>query len=344
MTEAIITRPRHIAERIVFLDGLTGTGKTMMGPILGSFARMEIGKFNHLYEYLCALDFLHRVEPDAAESLVKMYTDLDLYNLLISREVNMRPKDLSGIFQNPHPLRYLKRIFMKDGVAVEARIKLEKPILHLISHQALPITDLLFRALGDRLVIIEMVRHPLYLLEHWHSYIDRHGNDPRDFTIWIEYQGKSLPWFAKGWEEKYLSSNSMDKVIYALDWLVKKVNETISTLDSNQKCQVLFVPFEKFVLNPNPFLEKIGKLIDTTTTTTTRRVLKEQKCPRQQVAAGPAKAIYKRYAWKKPDPSSSDQSEMIKKRALAQNLATPEALKVLDGLCQEYETKYGLWF
>ena len=30
---AAVTRNVHLAEQVIFLDGLTGTGKTMMGPI-----------------------------------------------------------------------------------------------------------------------------------------------------------------------------------------------------------------------------------------------------------------------------------------------------------------------
>jgi len=101
-------------------------------------------------------------------------------------------------------LKYVKRLFYEDGKVVLDRIQKEKPILHIISHQPLGTMDLAFRAFGNRLRVIEMVRHPLFLLEHWYSYIDRHGTDRRDFTIWINYKRKALPWFAVGWEEKCL--------------------------------------------------------------------------------------------------------------------------------------------
>ncbi len=239
----LIARPVHLTEKVVFLDGISGTGKTMMGPLLASFERVEIGRFNHLYEYLCAFDFLKRIEPDAAESLVKMYIDLDLYNISISREVNLRPKDLSGIFQNPHPFRYLRRLFYKDGAAAEARINKGNPMLHLISHQALPIMSLIFRALGDRVRVVEMVRHPLYLIEHWYSYIDRFGSDPRDFTIWISWKENTLPWFAHGWEEQYLAATSFDRVIYALEWFTQKMEDMRLQLGDKERQQILWIPF-----------------------------------------------------------------------------------------------------
>ncbi len=340
----LITRNVYLAEKVIFLDGVSGTGKTMMAPLLGSFERMEVGRFNHLYEYLCALDFLKRIETDAAESLVRMYVDLDLYNVSISREVNLRPKDLSGIFQNPHPLRYLQRLFYKDGGAAEVRIKKEHPILHLISHQALPIMGLIFRTLGDRVRVVEMVRHPLYLLEHWCTYIERFGHDPRDFSIWIQHDQEALPWFAQGWEELYSRSNTIDKVIYTLEYFIHRSEEMLKASSVELQQKILFIPFEHFVLNPSPFLTKIESLLGTTMTPITQQVLRKQKCPRRQVAAGPAKEIYKRYGWQQPIADMSEEAALAKKRQIAANDASPKALEVLDRLSAEYEHQYGRWY
>lgn len=339
-----ITRPVHLTEKVVFLDGISGTGKTMMAPLLGSFERVEIGKFNHLYEYLCTLDFLKRIETDATESLIKMYVDLDLYNISISREVNLRPRDLSGIFQNPHPFRYLRRLLYQDGAAAALRIKKGNPILHLISHQALSIMGPIFRALGDRVRIVEMVRHPLYLLEHWYPHIDRFGNDPRDFTVWMSWQKHALPWFAHGWEEKYFSSTSFDRIIYLFDYLTSQMDTMVAQLNDKAQRQILWIPFEHFVLEPNSFLRNLEDFLGTKMTSTTNRVLKQQRCPRRRVADGPAKEIYKRYAWKKPDSRINDAVELERKWEFARSHASSEAMTTLEKLCKSYEEKYGVWF
>ncbi|MDP3244327.1 MAG: hypothetical protein Q8M83_01570 [bacterium] len=339
-----LSRPNYLAEKIVFLDGLTGTGKTLMAPLLSSLQRVELSKFDHIYEFLGALNSMEKIDSDAAEYLISMYADFALYNIMISREINFRFNDLSSVFRNCGTWRYLRRLWYKDGVAVEARIKKEKPILQIIAHQALPIMDSTFRALKGRLRVIEMVRHPLYLIEHWNTYIERYGCDPRDFTIWIDYNGKTLPWFARGWEELYSVFSPMDKVIYTIQWLTNQAEEMVSRLEVTQQKQILFIPFEHFVLKPFPFLRQIEELLETKMTSATKRVLRQQKCPRKQITAGPAKAIYKRYGWTEPDPRSTTLTDLQKKRAIAQSLATPAALEVLDKISREYEKKYGLWF
>lgn len=338
-----VVRPPHLAETVCFLDGISGTGKTMMAPVLGSFARMEVGKFNYLYEFLCALDWLEKIAPDAAEVLVRMHTDIDLYHLAVSREVNVRPKDLSSIFQNPGTLRYLRRLFQRDGVAAEERMRRERPILHCITHHALPVMDLVFRALGTRARVVEMVRHPYYLLEHWYSYIDRYGTDARDFHIWYADGTQALPWFARGWEARYRAAAPLDRAIFAIAWLTDRMDDAARAL-AQHRDRILFIPFEHFVRDPAPYLAAIERLLETARTPRTSRVLRAQRVPRDLVAAGPAKAIYKRYRWTKPQRGASEEDVLAKKRAFAEQHASPEALDVLDHLASVYLQRYGSWF
>src|SRR6266446_5091605 len=92
-TIPVVGRDSHIAPQILFLDGISGTGKTMMGSILGTLDRVEVQKLEHIYEYVCALRALDRIKDDAAHVLIGMYSDLTCYNLSISRETNFRWKD-----------------------------------------------------------------------------------------------------------------------------------------------------------------------------------------------------------------------------------------------------------
>lgn len=341
----VVSSRCHFAESVVFLDGLTGTGKTMMGPLISSLNRVELGRFEYLYECLCELDALKKIDRDAGEYMMNMWADLSLYNSMIARETNFRWNDLSGVFRNPRPWPYVRRLFMKDGAVVLDRIRNERPILHLISHQALGAMDLAFRVFGDRLRVVEMVRHPFYLLEHWYTYIDRYGTDPRDFTLWIDHKGKALPWFAAGMEERYAASNAMDRVIFSVEALVTQAETFKASLPQARRLQIVTVPFERFVLGPLEYMQKISESLKTEMTALTHKELKRQKCPRTQVAAGPDKAIYRRYGWKKPDLRVDEKAVLVKKREFAlQKGASRSALDALDRMAQNYEKQYGLWF
>ncbi|MBM3393490.1 MAG: hypothetical protein FJY37_02375 [Betaproteobacteria bacterium] len=339
-----IIRDQHIAERIVFLDGLTGTGKTMTGPVMGSLERVELLRLEHTYEYLCALHDLGKLDHDAAASMLSMYADIACYNTMIARETNFRPKDLSGVFSNPGALTYLRRLLMKDGDAAMERIATERPILQVLTHNAMPVLRVAFDTFGDRLRVIEMVRHPLYLLQHGASYIERHGTDVRDFTVWIEYDGHALPWFAKGWEELWLASSSADKVIHSLDWIVRRGAETIAGLTPEAAARVLEVPFEGFVLDPETWVGRIAETIGTQRTPMTARAMRAQKVPRAMVAAGPDKEIYRRYTFKAPEAGVTERSEYDARYAWARANASTAALEMLDRMVTDYEAKWGRWF
>ena len=336
----VVNRHKHIAEQVLFLDGLTGTGKTMMAPILSTFRRVEVQRIEHIYEYACILRFLRRIERDAAIALVQMYVDLASYNVMIARETNFRWKDLSGVLSNPGGWRYVRRLFQSDGDPVIARINRARPILQIVSHQALGVADTLFEALGERLTVVEMVRHPLHLLQHWYSYIDRFGTDARDFTIWLYHNGTHLPWFASGWEDKYLTSNKMDRVIYSIEWLSRLAEEAAPTLGEAGHHQVIVVPFDRFVVDPWPYLGQVERALGTKTNWSTRRALRKQKVPRRVTTAGRDLPIYRRYSWRAPSKGSSEAQLLQDRWDYASREATKDGMEVLERMCEAYHERY----
>ena len=129
----------------------------MLTPILSTFERMELPRIEHIYEYVCALSFLGRIEDDAAVALLRMYIDIAGYNSAIGRESNFRWPDLSGVWRNGFGAEYIRRLWQPDGEAVVDRMNKRRPILPILSHQALGTMRPLFMALGKRLVVLEMV-------------------------------------------------------------------------------------------------------------------------------------------------------------------------------------------
>ena len=73
----IVREPRLVG-RVVFVGGLPGCGKTMMTPIIGSLARVELQKFSESLEHVCGLRLLGTIGEDVATMHIRMMTDLDL--------------------------------------------------------------------------------------------------------------------------------------------------------------------------------------------------------------------------------------------------------------------------
>ena len=274
--------------------------------------------------------------------MLNLLADIKFYDGAISREVNFRPSDLSSVFSGPYWYKYIKQLFMGDGEKAGIRLHKDNPILFFVTHQILSCIEPAKNAFGERLKIVQMVRHPLYLVEHWESYIMMHGNNSRDFTLWIDYKGQSLPWFAEGWEEKYLLSNSYDRSIFSISVLMEKVFE--SAKDKKLKDSVFFIPFELFVLDPWNYLNGLESFLGSKVTKNTDYILKRQHVPRESINAGPQKSIYKRYGLKKHNKAVSHEEDYGIQLESLKDKSSPEAFAVLEVMSKKYEEIFGLWF
>ncbi|MEM6321516.1 MAG: hypothetical protein AAF960_27910, partial [Bacteroidota bacterium] len=168
-------RKKNLCPNIVFVDGMWGSGKSMIAPILGSFPEVEKQRMNHNFEYLALLHHCGQIKSGAASSFLNIQADLDIFNSLISREVNLRPSDHSGIFKNPKTFQYLKRLFKLGSQNIVDEIEQHQPWLQIMTHNVVQVTDILFQTFGHRMKMVVMARHPLYMIEHWYNYIERVG-------------------------------------------------------------------------------------------------------------------------------------------------------------------------
>ncbi|MBI2870551.1 MAG: hypothetical protein HYY14_02445 [Candidatus Omnitrophica bacterium] len=335
-----LVRKNRIADKVVIVNGLPGCGKTLVAPIVGALARMEVMHFDYQLEHACQLRYLNAIDDDAAISLVRTYTDLDLYHLTMSREVNFRPGDVSSVFKNARPMRYLKRFFLPEGEEAVKRIQREKPILLLVTHVLVGIEGPILAALGDAVRIMEVIRHPLYMIKQTYTWMPRAGVDPRVFSLCFEYRGHSLPYYAKGWEEKFLGSNRMDRTIYALEDMWRRMEQAVERLNPDQQKLIMKVPFEEYVLRPEPIMKRLELFLGTECVPETRRMMKKHHVPRKMIADGIGLPIYKVYGWRPPRRGATEADELRDRRAFAAREATPEALAVLDRYSAEYEEKY----
>lgn len=335
-----IFREGKLADRVVIVDGLGGCGKTLISPLVAALDRVEKLTYAYDLEYVCTLLHLKKIETDAAIAFIRIITDQALYNTMMSRDVNFRPGDLSSVFCDAHPLRYFKRLFQKGDEEVPARISEERPILHLTTHHNLGMGEPIFRALGDRLLFIEVVRHPLYMIKQMMINMEIHTSDRRNFDIYFLYGGKTLPFYAAGWEDRFVRSGPMDRAIYIIDHFTTLTETAKQTPLQKYAAQIYTLPFESFCLTPHPYLQEISQKLGTRMNASTRRAMRRQNVPRNRYADGIDLPIYKHFGWRPAQSNSDEAVELNIRRKFAEQHATPDAMSVLDSLCRQYEEKY----
>ncbi len=340
MTDPIrkLSRRPHLAPHVVFVDGLSGSGKSALSMILSSLKRVEVHRIDPVYEQTCALRYLEQITEDGARAFIRTQTDITCYDVMLARGSNFRPDDISSVLLQKDI--YTERLTLPDGDKVLGRIQQESPILHLMIHQSMAIATPLFKALEGRITFLEMVRHPLFLLTAWYGYIDRYGTDPLEFDLCFDYQGHDLPWFAAGWEDIYLQSNKMDRIIQSIKRLFDLRFEVLENLSPSMRERVLIIPFSKFVTKPWPFIEKIESLLQTQRTPFTDIVLKGQNMPREFINDVPDHDAYRKYGWNPVEGVHSAEEDLERQLELAQKEASPAVFAILEKFCTDYERIY----
>jgi len=334
-----VVRKKQLVEKIVIIDGQPGCGKTMLSPIVSSFNRVELLSYAFEIEFICRLFQLNKIDSDAAVAMTRMLIDHKLYQTMMGRDTNFRYSDLSSVFQDSNPWRYFKRIFQKGDLEIPDRIRKQRPILNLTTHDLLGYSDPIMNAFENSVLFIEVVRHPLYLVKQQQLNMKNLIDNPRDIQINIEFNGHQLPYFCEGWEEKFLISNSMEKAIYTIEKTTKLTNLKRKIWMNSKNHSILTVPFEKFVIDPSTYIRKIEDGLKTKISLKTRQIMKKQKVPRKILTDGPALEIYKRCGWE-PSSGNSEEDEVIKRREMVAKSSSKEAMKVMDQLSHNYITEH----
>ena len=283
MNKIQLYRDTNMIEKIVLVDGLTRTGKSMMGPILASLENVEIERVEAIFEYIPFLDSIGKLDRDASVILLKLEADTKLYESMIGRNTNFRRTDHSSVFNNPFKFEYIKRLFRKEGQSVVNDISRNKTIFQVQTHNTLGMIDPFFDAFDDRVFVIQMIRDPVDLIYSWFNrgWGERFGTDPLAFTLSIKTDNGIAPWHDILIDGEYNRLTPMDRIIYMIDALQQKSLKKYHELDENRKTQVLWIIFENFVTMPLKILPNIESFLGTCRTKHTTKTMRKQRCPRK---------------------------------------------------------------
>ena len=284
----MIKRDNVFDNRIIFVDGMWGSGKSLLAPLLGLGQGIEKQKIDHNFEYICELNYLKLLSEESAVTMLKIHSDLATYSAYISREVNFRFHDSSGVFKNPKKLKYLFNLFKKDKGNVEGEILRLKPTLHIMSHNILPVSKPLTKAFGGRLKLIAMTRNPVYMMKYWSTYLQRVGKEPKELTLSIGDNG-DVPWFIKD-VKKFNNLRPMEKAIESYKDLSN------STLQAEKegflnKNSLMVIPFESFTLDSETWIHKIMNYLELDNYSQFIKYLPKINCPRTYLLEGIDKKV-----------------------------------------------------
>lgn len=323
--------------QIILLDGLTGTGKTMLMRIIDSYKNVSPPRFDYQLEQICIGISENRIEISAGIQMLQLLIDQRQYDAKLSREVNFRPDDLSSIFKSTKRFQYLRRLFGNDLKRSINELNDGTEQVFFVVHQLLDTSIVLDEIPNKSVKRVLATRHPYYLFDHWASYCDMHGNSPNDFTITL-HKTYQVPWFIKETPEKFYLHSAEDKAALAIAELTQR---QMSYLKG--KPDVLVFDFEKFVLSPVNYLVKLENLIGTNSNGISRK-LKSENLPREHINSSTQKAIYRRY---RSNLLTNDLNHKEDYRLLRERISDSVSklhFELLESAAKRYEEEFGLWF
>lgn len=319
---------------VIVVDGMWGVGKTAVTSVIGSMPRVEKMRINPVHEYACVLHHLGRMTADAAHFLVSTYADHDQYHNLIGREVNFRSSDASGTANTPgSTLRYLRRMFAPDGDDVVGVINSRNIAHHAVTHQVLPVAGPIFDALGDRLRMLHVVRHPVHLVRYWRDYLADLDRE-REFTVSVDHDGTKVPWWAADWAGRWAAMSTIDRTVASLIEVYRSVFSAIDARAGDPRLLVL--SFEDVVMRPDPSFAAISSFLGRPLGRRTDAILQRERIPRPTITHGRA---FSAHNWASSGEVTEDEIYATE-LALVTGAASPELVDGFLGLVAEYDRRH----
>lgn len=348
-----IERRKQLNQKIVIVDGLIGGGKGMLSPIVGALPNVEMWLHRPLWESICQMHYLDKISDVGASTYFQLASDNDIYNLQFGREVNARPSDNTGIFKSDKKFQYLKRLLSPDDGDITAnKILNEKPVLNIMTHVLSASSYPLFKAFGEKLTFVRLVRSPAndYMLRHLMNWTDKWSdNDLRSISITYRKDNSnftdSVPYIVKGKEDEYLGNNKIGKAILLLREWQSNGDRVIDSMKKETQSTIIEVPFEKFVFNPRYYVDIIAESLGTVVDKRTVKAMKKQKVPRKCLTAAPESKIYRKMGWTPPpiDSILSLEEEFNKGIKFAISVgASQKSIDLLEELQSDYLYRYNI--
>ena len=288
--------------KIVFINGFGASGKTMLSPIISSMDRVESPVFPYEIQWISSFLYSSKMDEELYSEFIRQYCDNTIYNLTMGRNSNFRFSDISSIFQSPKRFKFLKRIFEKGDNASVDEIKVKKPIINFTSSALLLFINEIAKSLSNRVLFIETFRDPLYMfkqakINHREVHVEKRE---KNFTFEVFEENERsfyFDYYSNIDQFRNLDlSKSNEQIVKYLERVYQfYFNFDFNKIDMNGG-KLICLPFEKFVLGPDKWIDEILSFLDIEKTKNLIKELKKQKVPRKILTDGYSRSVYKRYS------------------------------------------------
>lgn len=308
--ERALKKHKSFENKIVFSNGFNASGKTMLGPIISSMDRVESMLFPYEIEWVSSFLYNESISQESYKEFVRQYIDQSIYNQMMARNSNFRFSDISSVLKSKNKFQYIKRLFKKGDNHIIKKIKNKNHTLSFVTCNLIFFIQNLADTLGSRMLFIETVRDPVYMFRQLKILFKEViiDNPEKDFTVRVHQDNFSSFYFDYFTDSNFFFKNNNDideLVVMYLERIVQFYSSVdFENLNLNGST-LLFLPFEKFVISPDSWINNILNIIDSKKDFNLTQEMKKQKVPRKILTEGLKRDVYERYG-NKPDNFSKD--------------------------------------
>ena len=262
-----------LAKNIVVIDGFSSSGKTLVAPVISHLKRSEQWQLNELYENISILNYFDEISKKSAIAILKNESDKNLHNLMLGRNVNFRPSDVSSPEYNNLHEKYYNRSQQTDEKKIINEITKKNPILPLHVHYIFGYTDFLFECFLDRLKLyIIVLRNPFFLIKTWieGDWVNRKCSINKDVGLCFDYFGEEIPWYAKDYAEEYVEANDHEKSVLTVYNLYLRIFSMYGKLSKSDRSKT-----------PEKYIDRICNSLNTERADNFEEIMLKLSIPRR---------------------------------------------------------------
>ena len=270
---------KSIIKDLIIVDGIVRSGKTCVASILSTLQNFEHVEFTeHLDQVIPALNF-KKMTLDFAKAYINTCFNETAYNKLLSRKINFRSFDYTGVQNSPIYKKYLNRLKVKEGDQIIRQLKNKNFFFLFLTHEIMMHFNL-FNKFNLNYKFFEIYRNPIDNIYTWYKrgWGTRFGEDPRYFNVLIENNKTLLPWYCAGKESLWKNSSPIQRCTNTVIDLIKRSVVMQKKYKNNKN--IYTINFEEFVSNTDSELKKVLSFLKVKKTKFTNKILLKERCPR----------------------------------------------------------------
>ena len=268
-----------LLQKVVFIDGITRSGKSMVAPMFRSSKSFDPLIFSYDLEYVMAGLVSKELSADFARNFFVKVINERIYDAKLGRNFNFRTNEISSLDKMLHFNSLKERLEQGDGDEVLERVRGQDVITPFFTHDmALSYQD--FLTLNLDICIIEVLRDPFEITNSWilKKWGERQLSDPRSFKHLISVDGNLVPWQARDYADIWSNSSTEDRCALVVADSTRKL---LSQLRNNLGGSLLTVHYDSFATETNLEVTKIAKFLGVNPDSLDLECLIPERLPRE---------------------------------------------------------------